>query len=157
MATMVPMLANRLHLLLWCLAVGLIAFALLNYYSQRRAPLYKRFERQWAEDVRALETSGKLPPAWKDVKEIKVIGGTPETKAWLKRIEVPLKANAQGTHTMDVLVVIWEENGKRGALVQYNIEDGKTRNMLMELGRTLILSTPATEDPLTALKEALSL
>jgi hypothetical protein len=147
------MRSKRFSLLFWCAAAALVAYVLLDFYASQRAPLFKRFERQWAEDVKELETSGKLPKAWGDIKEIKIIGGTPETKDWLKRIQVPLKANPEGHHTLEVLIVAWEENGKRGVLVQYNIEDGKTKNTLMEVGRTLILSTVAGEKPLLSLIE----
>lgn len=119
-------------------------------FSQRNEPLYKRFETQWAEDVRALEASGKLPAVWKDVKDVKIIGGTPETKSWLKRIETPALGTPEGHHHMDVLVVVWDESGKRGVLLQYNIEDGKTGNTLLELGRTLILDAPTWSLPFTS-------
>jgi hypothetical protein len=147
------MARKRIYLLFWCAAVGLTSYVLLDFYSRQRAPLYKRLERQWTADVKALEASCKLPASWHDVKTIEVIGGTPETKAWLQRIQVPLKENPKGKHHMEVLVVAWEENGKIGTLVQYNIEDGKTRNTLLELGRTFILSTPTSENPLLTLFE----
>ena len=125
-------------------AVAAFAFVLLNAWSVRNAPLWKRLERRWAADVTLLEDSGKLPPAWFDVKSIDISGGTPETRGWLKLIHSPLKTNPTGQHRMDVLVVAWEEDGKRGALVQYNIEDLKTKNTVSEIGRTLILSVPPT-------------
>lgn len=133
---------KRLSLLLLCAAAGLTSYTLLDFYRHQKAPLYKKLEAQWEADVRALEKSGKLPAAWKEVKEIKIIGGTPETKSWLKRIQIPLKENPDGKHRLEVLVVVWEENGKKGALIQYNLEDGASANTLMELGRTLILSAP---------------
>src|SRR5689334_6848187 len=108
---------SRVALLLMCLGTGLAAYVLLDFYSQQKAPLYKRLERQWAADVQQLEASGKLPAAWAQVKEIVLIGGTPETKTWLQRMQIPLKENPKGVHRMEVLVVAWEENGKRGALI----------------------------------------
>jgi hypothetical protein len=132
----------RLYLLFWCAAAGVLAYICFDYWSARHAPLYTRLERQWTADVKTLEASGKLPRVWFDVKDIKVIGGTPETKQWLRRIKIPLKPNPKGHHHMEILVVAWEESGKRGALVQYNIEDGKTTNTLLELGRTFILEGP---------------
>lgn len=146
---------KRISFLLLCLSVGLAAFVCLDFYRRQKSPLFKRLESQWAADVRGLESSGKLPESWKQVKEIEVIGGTPETKAWLKRMQIPLKANPEGTNKMEVLVVVWEEAGKRGAMIQYNIEDIKTRNNLLEIGRTLILSTPTSESPMQTLLEGL--
>lgn len=146
---------QKLHLLIWCAAVGIAAFACLNYYSQARAPLYKKFEQQWLQDVQDLEASKRLPKPWFEVKNLEVVGGTPETKEWLSRIKVPLKINPDGGHHLDVLVVAWEEEGKRGALVQYNLVDLKTRNNIWELGRTFILSKPRAKGFQGWLEEAL--
>lgn len=143
---------RRLSLLLGCISIGIVAFVCLDYWSSRNAPLFKRLERQWREDVEKLEASGKLPPAWFDIKDMEIIGGTPETKEWLARIHLPpLKTRTDGHYHLEVLVVVWEEDGKRGTLVQYNLEDFKTKNNIYELGRTLILSEPPTGSPWQAL------
>ncbi len=137
------MLRKRLASLFLCMAAAVMAFLILDIWSQRNAPLFRKFEMQWATDVRLLEESGKLPKGWFDVREIELIGGTPETKTWLSRIEVPLRAkNPDGHHKLEVLVVIWEEEGTRGALVQYNLVNLKTGNMIFELGRTLLFRKP---------------
>jgi len=125
-------------------AVAAFAYLLLNAWSVRNAPLWKRFEQRWTADVALMQDSGKLPLAWFDVKEYALIGGTPETRGWLKLVHPPITTNPQGKHRMDVLIVGWEESGKRGALVQYNIEDLVTKNTVREIGRTLILSVPPT-------------
>ncbi|MGZ3721911.1 MAG: hypothetical protein ACXVA9_03200, partial [Bdellovibrionales bacterium] len=104
-------------------------------------------------DVEQLEASGKLPKEWSDVSLIEVIGGTPETKDWLGRIYVPLKSKKGGHYKLEVLVVVWEEEGKRGTLVQYNLVDLKTQNNIYELGRTFILSKPKSKEPFKAMLE----
>lgn len=134
---------HRIALLFLCAATGLMAYACFNYWSVRHAPLFRRLEWQWRQDVDALEASHKLPPSWTDIREYKLIGGNPETKAILPRVQVPLKTNPKGQYIMDVLVVLWEESGKRGVLIQYNIENLKTKNTVAEIGRTLILDPPA--------------
>ena len=133
----------RYDLIFIGLAVAALSYVLLSAWSSRNAPLWLRFERAWAADVALLESSGTLPPEWAKVRQFELIGGTPETRAWLKRVAIPLRTNPRGTYRMDVLIVAWEESGKRGALVQYNIEDLKTKNTIREIGRTLILTTPA--------------
>lgn len=134
---------RRVYLLLWCLAIGLIAYVTLDFWHGRNAPLYKKLERQWFEDVDLLEESGKLPQPWYDVKEVELIGGTPETRNLLKRIKIPVGVKNQGgTYKLEVLVVVWEEEGKRGTMIQYNLVDLKSGNTVWELGRTLIHSRP---------------
>jgi hypothetical protein len=133
-------MTQRLHFIFWGAAVSLLAYACFEHWSQKNMPLYARLERQWQEDVTILEASQKLPTAWFDVRDLEVIGGTPETRDWLKRIRVPLTTHKEGKYGMEVLVVAWEESGKRGTLIQYNLTDLKSKNGIWELGRTLILS-----------------
>lgn len=152
------MLSKRLHLLFWCVAVGLLSYIVLDLWSSRNAPLFRRLETQWADDVRLLETSKNLPPGWFDVKEVEIFGGTPETKAILRKIKVPVGIKKHdGEHKLEVLVVVWEEEGKRGALIQYNLVNLKSGNMIKEIGRTLILSRPRDPNPFNALLEDLQL
>ena len=146
---------QRIPLLLLCVALGITAFVMLDFWSSRNAPLYKRLERQWAADVERLESSHKLPKEWFDVGELEVFGGTPETREWLGRIQVPLKPKKVGGYKLEVLVVVWEEEGKRGTLVQYNLVDLKTQNNIFELGRTFILSKPRNKNPFKAFLEEL--
>jgi hypothetical protein len=148
---------QKFHLLFWCLAIGIIAYVCLDFWSMRNAPLPMRLERQWRDDVEQLEASKKLPPGWFDVKDIEVYGGSPETKDWLKQIQVPLSTKKDGHFKLDVLVVAWEEEGKRGTMVQYDLVDLKSGNNIWELGRTLILSRPRDKNPLKALIEDLRL
>lgn len=132
---------RKLSLLLWCAALALLSFVILDFWHSRNAPAFKKFERLWSDDLELLEKSGKLPPGWFDVKEVEIIGGTPETKRLLKRIQVPISSkNPEGKHRIEVLLVLWEEGGKLGVTIQYNLSQIETRNQVLELGRTLILN-----------------
>jgi hypothetical protein len=144
---------RRAPALFLCLAVALTAYVLLDFWSSRNGPLYSRLERQWGEDVDDLEASKKLPKEWFDVGTIELIGGTPETKEWLQRIHVPLAPKKGGHFKLEILVVAWEEEGKHGALVQYDLVDPKTQNNFWERGRTFILSKPRNKDSLKAFLE----
>lgn len=134
---------RRIALLICCVAVSTASYVILDFWSVRNGPLSQRFERQWHEDVRQLEASGKLPKPWFDLKEVVVIGGTPETKKMLRLVQHPLETKPQGAYRMEILIVAWEEEGVRGVLVQYNLEEIKSRENLFELGRTLILNRPS--------------
>lgn len=135
---------RRLSLLACCVSLASASYVVLDYWSRNHAPLPVRFERLWHEDVANLEASPNLPKQWFDVKELNIIAGTPETKEWLRQVEIPLNPNLKGKHHMDILVVVWEEDGIRGVLVQYNLEDER-KNHIWELGRTLILERPKPE------------
>lgn len=132
-------MSKRAVMLMWCIAAALIAYVALDFYSGRNVPLYKKFEIQWKADVHLLETSGKLPKAWSEVGEIKVTGGTPDTRTWLQRIKVPIEARKGGSVKLEILVIAWEENRKIGVTVQYNLSDRKTGEWIKEVGRTFIV------------------
>ncbi len=150
------MRSQRVYLLLWGLAISIVAYVVLDLWSARNAPLYKKFERRWSEDVRLLEESKRLPPGWFDVREIELIGGNAETKAWLRKIEVPIKVQRKdGHHKLEALIVVWEADGKRGVMIQYNLVDLKTNNMTAELARTIMLAEPGPAEPLKSMLEDL--
>lgn len=132
---------HRAYLFLWCAAVGICAFLILDYHQGRNASDQKRFEQWWADDVASLEASPKLPKPWFQVSEVEVFGGTPASKAWLREIQIPIhQKNPKGQFKLEALVVPWEENGNTGVMVQYNLVDLKSKNMIFELGRTMVLS-----------------
>lgn len=130
-----------------------MAYVFLDFWLSRNAPDFKRFERQWADDVAQLEASPKLPKPWFDVAEVEVFGGTPESKGWLRQIHIPVEAKnpKSGKYKLEVLVVPWDEDGKSGVMVQYNLVELKSKNMIYELGRTLVISDGKTKEPLKTL------
>ena len=143
------MQVKRIYLLFWCASIAIFAYVLLDFWNSRNAPLYKRFERQWADDVHSLEASPKLPKPWFDVREVEIFGGTPESKKWLRQIKIPVgQKKANGEHKLEVLIVPWVEEGKTGVMIQYNLVHLKSQNMIFELGRTLILNEPRPKNSL---------
>lgn len=142
---------KKAYLIAWCAAVAIMAYVFLDFWIGRNAPNFKKFERQWADDVAQLEASPKLPKPWFDVSEVEVFGGTPESKGWLRQIQIPVvQKNPNGQHKLEVLIVPWQEGGESGVMIQYNLVNLKTKNMIYELGRTLILSEAKSKDPLQA-------
>src|SRR6478609_9054170 len=112
---------TRIYLLLWCASLAIVSYLVLDLWLSRNAPIHKRLERQWAADVKALESSPKLPKPWFDVSEVEIIGGTPESKSWLRQITVPVGPKKEnGNHKLEVLVVSWQEDGQSGVMIQYN-------------------------------------
>lgn len=98
-----------------------------------------RLQILWEQDLQLLRAAKKLPPGFDDVKEIQIIPGSDNAKVWLKEIQVPIKVRNEGQHKMEVLVLTWEEGEVKGAIVQHNLVDLKTNNMIWELGRTYVL------------------
>jgi len=137
------MTAKRMALLCLCFATGSVAYLVLDYWNQRNAPLPQRFEVLWSQDVALLEAQPQIPPAWFDVREVVIQGGTEDSIKLLARARSPLHVKkVDGNHRLEVLAILWEEEGVRGVLVQYNLIDLKSQNMIWELARNLILTPP---------------
>ena len=130
---------RALSLIILAIAFGLVGYVAYDNYVDSPRPLAETFEREWRADVEHMMASGKLPPTWADVREIRLIGGNPPTKNLLKHVTPPLSTRKDGQHRLEILVVLWTEDHKRGALVQYDFENLKTRNTTLEISRTLIL------------------
>ena len=132
-------MSKKIALLLLCVAVGIASYIALDFWALQNGHPESRLERLWAEDVADLAEAKKLPPFWNDIQKVEMYGGDTQAKDWARKIEVPIKTNPQGTHKLEVLLLTWEENGKRGAVIQYDAVDLKSQNMVWELGRTFIL------------------
>lgn len=98
----------------------------------------------WERDLQTLQEQNKLHPGWSQIREVVLIGGTPTTKKWLKEIGSPVRINPKGDHRLEVLVLNWTDEGREGAVVQYNLVNLKTGNMIWELGRTFTLKEAPT-------------
>lgn len=135
-------MARRISLLFFAIAVGAAAYVAFDFWALANARPEVRLERAWIEDIADLQAAQKLPAPWFNLRAVEYYGGDAQAKDWLKRIRVPIKTKVDGTHKLEVLLLVWEENGKRGAVVQYDIVDLKTQNLVWELGRTFILHPP---------------
>ena len=137
-------MAKRIVLILFCICAGLISYVALDFWASKNGKPDLKFAQLWQEDVELLESSQKLPKAWYSVKEIEVYPGDAQAKVWMKSIHPPIKKNPNGQFKMEILVLTWEEAGKVGSVIQYDLVDLKTQNLVWELGRTLILKSSAS-------------
>lgn len=124
--------------------IFLFAFTLLGlggigFVLNQEAPPQYKLEALLNEDVLRLKQAQKLPQAFDTLSRVELHGGTQEAKEWLKEIRLPFHTTTPGTHTLEVLLVTWSEGPKDGAMIQYNLVDNASGNMVWELGRTFIL------------------
>lgn len=128
------------------LAVGLIllgmlagSLTLVGFVLKMEASPSEKLEWLVAEDLKNLQTAKVLPKEFGALGSIERYGGTPRARLWLEKLKWPLKTHQQGTHDLEILVVDWVEGPKEGVLIQYNLTDKASGNMVWELGRTFIL------------------
>ena len=97
----------------------------------------------WKQDIELLVRSKSLPKEWIEVSEIKYFPLTETTKELLSKIRPPLGTHDMGKYRMEVTVDDWldTENGKSdyGLMIQYQLFDIASQNLIWELGRTIIM------------------
>ncbi|MGE4133829.1 MAG: hypothetical protein AB7F86_19480 [Bdellovibrionales bacterium] len=120
--------------------MGVFSFVLLDHWCYKTAPDHQKFEKMWSEDIQILQQDPKVKALWPKIRDVQIKWGFGDAEAWQNKIKVPLKSNPRGSYDLDLLIIAWEENGVRGVLVQYDFVDGKTKNLITEISRTLILS-----------------
>ena len=121
--------------------LGLSGFLVLalGFMQDRNAGPVERLQTIWAEDLQLLKDHNKLPEAWGRIREIELIPATDTAKDWARNLEVPISVNVTGSHRLEVLLLSWTQDESNGAIVQYNLVDLETNNMVWELGRTYYL------------------
>jgi hypothetical protein len=71
------------------------------------------------------------------IKEIKLVGSDEETQKWVEAgIRAPIDTVPNGTIKLEVLVIQWSSDSKRGFILQQTFIDLVSGNTLFELGRT---------------------
>lgn len=135
-------MAKRISLLFLCVAFGVSAYILLDRWQYEKMTPIKKMQRLWEEDVQAMQESHQLPAQWNSIREIELTPGDDVSKEWLKNLQVPVVVKKDGAFRLQVMLVPWEENGKQGALMQYDLVDlnSLNSNTVWETSRTFILS-----------------
>lgn len=132
-------LIKALSAVLGLLCVALLVFAAGVFVLKKEASAPEKLEMLIEKDLDLLRQNGSLPKELNSLAKLEVYGGTDQAKVWINNLSLPFKLAEDGTHDLEVLVVDWEEGTKDGVMVQYNLVDRKSGNMVWELGRTFIL------------------
>ena len=131
------------------LILVLAAWTIDSFYSQYQFHMLSHREKLqslWEADAKKLEESKVVPPGWYKLREIDYFGGDPTAKNWIiEGLRAPHPVSKEGTHKLEVLLLSFEDEGRDGAIIQYNLVHLKSNNMEWELGRTFFLSGGQSE------------
>lgn len=101
----------------------------------------------WVQDIEKLKSSKSLPKSWEQIKEVQYFPTSRGAKKLLQEIDPPLQpTNKDGNFRLEVSLDDWKEKGERGLMIQYQLIDLKTQNLVWELGRTLIFKSEASSE-----------
>lgn len=137
---------NIAPLIVIFLALGWTLSSLLTHAQFINSTQVERLQSLWNQDVTDLENAKALPEGWYRIKSIEFYSGDNGAQKWIdEKLRPPQKTRVNGTHRLEILLLSFEDKGKIGAIVQYNLVDIKTQNMEWELGRTFYLNSNKNE------------
>lgn len=99
-----------------------------------------QIETLWRQDMELLVRSRSLPKEWTQVSEIKYFPLTDSVKELLSKIHPPLGTHVGGAYRMEVTIDDWKDGDDYGLMIQYQLFDIASDNLIWELGRTLIVA-----------------
>jgi hypothetical protein len=101
------------------------------------------------QDLEQMVAKNSLPDSFFNLQSLEIKNLSPEVAGWLTEKSFPFVMKVDGKNKMAILVDLWKspETGQNGVLVQMQIYDIASQNMIWELGRTYIVEeyekTPA--------------
>ncbi len=134
------LVAKVMGLIFMACGLALVAFYGPTYAKFEFGSPSDRLQILWEQDIEQLKNAGHLPQAWTDIKEVQLIPATANAKTWLKDVSVPIKLKTDGRHKLEILIISWEDQKSKGVILQYNLVDTESNNMIWELGRTFTLA-----------------
>lgn len=99
----------------------------------------ERLRRLWIQDLSELHEAELLPEAWNKISDLEVFAGTEQAGQWLQEIEPPIATVDEGLYSLEILVLSWTEDNILAAVIQHNLIEKKTNEMIAEFSRTYYL------------------
>jgi hypothetical protein len=99
----------------------------------------EKFQQSWTEDVKLLEKTGQLPKEWQQISEINVRTDTSPVQDWIDKNRMPIQRTASGSYRLDIFLTHWIDHNRYGVVVQYDLIEKKSKNLVWHLGRTFKL------------------
>jgi hypothetical protein len=95
----------------------------------------------WKQDMELLIKTDKLPKEWGQIREIKLQPLTATTAKLIKEIQPPIAPTKKdGNYRLEISLDDWKEKSEYGLMLQYQLFDLKTQNLIWELDRTLLMN-----------------
>ena len=129
-------IATAVGLIIICAVVFMLYTLKINFWLATPA---EKMAMTWSEDLKLLENSRKLPPQWKDIREVSVKADNSEIQNWLKDLHPDIPMVKNGNYRLEVFLVFLIEGYRYGAVAQYHLVDLRTNNTVWEDGRTFKL------------------
>jgi hypothetical protein len=94
------------------------------------------------QDLEQMVAKKSLPESFFNLKSLEIKNLSQDVEGWLTPASFPFVLKDHGKNKLAILVDLWKspETGQNGVLVQMQIYDIASQNMIWELGRTYIIA-----------------
>ncbi len=118
------------------IGLGMTIHSLYSYWVFEQSSFPDRLLHLWSRDLEAQRR--QVPEFWSQLKEVKWSAGTKRAKEWKEKIahRLPIKTNASGKYTLEIILLPWMDQGQMGASIQYSVIELESGNTVWESGRT---------------------
>ena len=131
-----PPIAIAIGVIIICAVVFMLYALKINFWLAKPA---EKMAMTWSEDLKLLENSRKLPPQWKEIKEVSIKADNSEIQNWLKDLHPDIPMIKTGNYRLEVFLVFLIEGYRYGVVAQYHLVDLRNNNTVWEDGRTFKL------------------
>ncbi len=128
-------------IILITLGVMILIIFSLKLWTFENLSGVNRLQWLWQSDLEELKSKGRLPKEFDLVREVEIQVSSEKTREWSKILTAPGRINPKGSYRLEVLLVDWNdaEDGE-GALIQHNLVDIQSQNMIWELNRNYVIA-----------------
>lgn len=125
---------------LW-IALFLLASGFLGLELQRELEMTEaqRISRFWSLDMAKLGREDHLHTGFNSLKSFEFFTPSELATEWAKNLEVPFTTRDDGKYHLEILVLSHEDEGERAVVIQMDLVDLETNNLVWEVGRTYSL------------------
>jgi hypothetical protein len=127
-----------LWILLFLTTLGLLGWEL---HKEHHLEDVDRLKNSWNADMARLAKGGHLHKGLLNLKTYEYFAATEIEKDWVKDLRVPFELKSDGSYQLEVLFISQEDEGRRAVVVQMDLVDINTNNLIWELGRTYSLDS----------------
>lgn len=111
-------------------------YASWELFSKNFSSSSLKLQNQSRFDLASLKEKNELPEQWNSIRRVNIEGVNSVTSRWAKKIDLKVPTDGNGKYSLNVLIIPIE-GSRRSAIIQYDIHDYETNELLFEFGRTL--------------------
>ncbi|NQY99702.1 MAG: hypothetical protein HRT45_03415 [Bdellovibrionales bacterium] len=110
-------------------------------YQFEQMSSIERLNYLWKQDMNLLKPTQHVHKGWNSIAEFEAFGGSEKAKEWLNDLQVPVRKVEKGKFKLEILLLEFDQEDVEHAVIQMNLVEIKSQNMVWELGRTYKLNS----------------